>query len=131
MGTVFTNGCFDILHIGHVRYLQKARSLGDCLIVGINSDASLRRHKGREPVFPEDDRADILRALVCVDKVAIFDEDTPLELIARIQPDLLVKGDDYKPEDVVGREYATEVRCISVDVSLHTSDILRKIRLDL
>ena len=100
---VFTNGCFDILHIGHIRYLQDAAKLGDVLVVGLNSDASVKRLKGPErPVNNESDRAEILCALSFVDYVVIFEEDTPLELIKKIQPDVLVKGGDYQGEYVVG-----------------------------
>lgn len=102
---VFTNGCFDILHIGHARCLREAAALGDILVVGLNSDASVRRLKGASrPVNPEQDRAEMLCALDCVDYVTVFDEDTPEELIRAIQPDVLVKGGDYRPEDVAGRQ---------------------------
>lgn len=102
---VFTNGCFDILHVGHKRYLQQAASLGDILVVGVNSDDSVRRLKGpSRPVNNEQDRAEILSALGFIDYVVIFEEDTPYELIKKIQPDVLVKGGDYKPEEVVGRD---------------------------
>ena len=102
---VFTNGCFDILHVGHKRYLQQAATLGDMLVVGVNSDDSVRRLKGPErPVNSEKDRAEMLSALGFVDYVVIFGEDTPYELIKKIQPDVLVKGGDYKPEEVVGRD---------------------------
>ena len=102
---VFTNGCFDILHVGHKRYLQQAATLGDLLIVGVNSDDSVRRLKGPDrPVNTEQDRAEMLSALGFIDYVVIFEEDTPYELIKKIQPDVLVKGGDYKPEEVVGRD---------------------------
>lgn len=102
---VFTNGCFDILHAGHVSYLQRARELGDVLVVGLNSDSSVRRLKGEtRPLVPEADRAVILAALSCVDHVVIFPQDTPLELISLLKPDILVKGNDYAAEDVVGGE---------------------------
>ena len=102
---VFTNGVFDILHRGHVEYLLKARALGDRLVVGLNSDASVRRIKGeKRPVVTEGDRAFILANLLPVDFVCLFGEDTPLELITRIVPDVLVKGADYRIEDIVGRE---------------------------
>ena len=98
---VFTNGCFDILHIGHVRYLQDARACGDMLVVGVNSDDSVRKLKGPErPVVPEFERIEILAALECVDYVTIFAEDTPVELILAIKPDIHVKGGDYRPEDL-------------------------------
>ena len=102
---VFTNGCFDLLHVGHVKYLQKARELGDLLVVGLNSDASVRRLKGeRRPLIEEAERAHILAALDCIDFVVLFDEDTPLRLIEAVAPDILVKGGDYRVEEVVGRE---------------------------
>lgn len=101
----FTNGCFDLLHVGHVKYLQKARSFGDLLIMGLNSDASIKRLKGeKRPLIGQDERAHILAALDCIDYVVIFDEDTPLELITALKPDILVKGGDYTLEGVVGRE---------------------------
>lgn len=101
---VFTNGCFDLLHRGHVEYLYAARALGDALVLGVNSDASVRRLKGPErPLVSEEDRATVLAALGCVDAVTIFDEDTPQALIAALLPDVLVKGGDYRLEDVVGR----------------------------
>lgn len=100
---VFTNGCFDLLHLGHVDYLERARQLGDHLIVGMNADASVRRLKGPErPLQAEYDRARILAALEFVDAVVLFEEDTPLDLITAILPDVLVKGGDYRPEQVVG-----------------------------
>lgn len=100
---VFTNGTFDILHLGHVRYLQKARQQGDALVVGINSDASVRRYKGpHRPVNAQGDRLEVLAALECVDYVVLFGEDTPLKLICEIQPEVLVKGADWKKEDIVG-----------------------------
>jgi len=102
---VFTNGCFDLLHVGHVKYLQKARSLGDLMVLGLNSDASVRRLKGeKRPLIGEEERAHLLAALDCIDYVVIFDEDTPLQLIEAIRPLVLVKGGDYTPEGVVGRE---------------------------
>ncbi len=102
---VFTNGCFDILHAGHVYYLKEARSLGDILIVGLNSDRSIRMIKGDDrPIIPQMERAELLAALECVDYVVVFDEPTPLRLIESIKPDVLVKGDDWKEEDIVGRD---------------------------
>jgi D-beta-D-heptose 7-phosphate kinase/D-beta-D-heptose 1-phosphate adenosyltransferase len=102
---VFTNGCFDLLHLGHIRYLEKARSLGDILLVGVNSDRSVRNLKGPErPILPEEERTEILSSLACVDYVTIFDELTPLELISFLQPHILVKGGDWKKEEIVGRE---------------------------
>ncbi|MDO3379590.1 D-glycero-beta-D-manno-heptose-7-phosphate kinase [Geoalkalibacter halelectricus] len=102
---VFTNGCFDLLHVGHVKYLQKARNLGDLLVLGLNSDASIRRLKGpKRPLIGEEERAHLMAALKCIDYVVIFDEDTPLELISALRPHILVKGGDYAPEGVVGKE---------------------------
>jgi len=102
---VFTNGVFDILHPGHLRYLQAARRHGDLLIVGLNSDASVRRNKGPErPINPEAERAEVLEALTCVDAVSVFDEDTPAEIIRLVQPDVLVKGADWAPDRIVGRD---------------------------
>ncbi len=101
---VFTNGCFDILHRGHVEYLWRARELGDRLVVGVNDDDSVRRLKGEtRPVVALEDRMYVLAGLGCVDAVTPFGEDTPQELIERLLPDVLVKGGDYRPEDVVGR----------------------------
>lgn len=102
---VFTNGCFDLLHVGHIQYLQQARALGHRLVVGLNDDASVRALKGtNRPLIPQQERAHILAALACVDYVTIFAEDTPLALITRLRPDVLVKGGDYTPETVVGRD---------------------------
>ena len=102
---VFTNGVFDILHVGHVRYLQQARALGDALIVGLNSDRSVRANKGPDrPVTPEHERSEILAALRAVDAVVLFDEDTPGRLIEALQPDVLVKGADWAEDAIVGRE---------------------------
>jgi D-beta-D-heptose 7-phosphate kinase/D-beta-D-heptose 1-phosphate adenosyltransferase len=102
---VFTNGVFDILHPGHLRYLQAARRHGDLLIVGLNSDASVRRNKGpSRPITPEHERAEVLAALDCVDAVSIFDEETPADVIRRVQPDVLVKGADWPADQIVGRD---------------------------
>jgi rfaE bifunctional protein nucleotidyltransferase chain/domain len=102
---VFTNGCFDLLHPGHTRYLAQARQLGDALLVAVNSDRSVRALKGpARPILPENERAEILAALACVDYVTIFDELTPRSLIARLLPQVLVKGADWGPAEVVGRE---------------------------
>jgi D-beta-D-heptose 7-phosphate kinase/D-beta-D-heptose 1-phosphate adenosyltransferase len=103
---VFTNGCFDLLHPGHIHYLEEARSLGDALIVAVNTDASMARlNKGPgRPLTPEADRARVLAALACVDRVVLFGEDTPLALIIRLTPNVLVKGGDYQLHEIVGRE---------------------------
>ncbi len=102
---VFTNGVFDLLHPGHVRYLQAARREGDVLIVGINSDRSVRANKGpSRPVMPEHERAEVLEALECVDAVVVFDEETPARIITHLQPDVLVKGADWAADAIVGRD---------------------------
>ena len=102
---VFTNGVFDLLHVGHLRYLQHARSLGDALLVGVNSDRSVRHIKGPgRPISPEAERAEVVEALACVDGVVIFDEETPRDLILAIQPDVLVKGADWAADAIVGRD---------------------------
>lgn len=102
---VFTNGCFDLLHPGHVHLLEQARGLGDVLVVGLNSDAGVRRLKGDgRPLVPEAERAEVLAALACVTAVTVFDEPTPRELIAALLPDMLVKGGDWGPDQIVGRE---------------------------
>jgi D-beta-D-heptose 7-phosphate kinase/D-beta-D-heptose 1-phosphate adenosyltransferase len=102
---VFTNGVFDLLHPGHVRYLQAARNEGDALIIGVNSDRSVRSNKGPlRPIIPEDERAELLAALASVDAVVVFDEDTPADIIERVQPDVLVKGADWAADRIVGRE---------------------------
>jgi D-beta-D-heptose 7-phosphate kinase/D-beta-D-heptose 1-phosphate adenosyltransferase len=102
---VFTNGCFDLLHVGHIRYLRAARGLGDCLVVGVNSDASVRAIKGASrPILPQEERAEIVAALSFVDLVTIFEELDPARLISLLEPDVLVKGGDWTPDRVVGRE---------------------------
>lgn len=103
---VFTNGCFDLLHVGHIRYLQEARKLGDALFVGVNSDASVKRLKGPErPLQNENDRAEILAALGCVDFVCLFEEDTPENLIRTVKPRVLVKGGDWRIDQIVGADF--------------------------
>jgi D-beta-D-heptose 7-phosphate kinase/D-beta-D-heptose 1-phosphate adenosyltransferase len=102
---VFTNGCFDILHVGHVRYLAEARSQGDLLVVGLNSDASVHRIKGdKRPIVPQGNRAEILASLAVVDFVVVFEEPDPLRLIQAIKPDVLVKGEDWAPDAIIGAE---------------------------
>ena len=130
---VFTNGCFDLLHPGHIGSLEQARALGDALVVGLNSDASVRQLKGAgRPVLPERERAEILAALECVDAVVIFNEPTPREVIARLLPDVLVKGGDWPGDQIVGREEveAAGGRVVSIPVvpGYSTTEILRKIR---
>ena len=131
---VFTNGCFDILHPGHVYYLNQARSLGDVLVVGLNSDDSVKRlNKGAErPIHPQDKRADVLAALLCVDYISIFDEDTPLELIQKIKPDVLVKGGDYTIDKIAGADfvqaYGGSVAIIPLLEGYSTTDIVNKLK---
>jgi rfaE bifunctional protein nucleotidyltransferase chain/domain len=130
---VFTNGVFDILHPGHVRYLRQARALGDALIVGLNADASVRRNKGPDrPINNQEERAEVLEALECVDLVAVFSDDTPARIIQAIQPDVLVKGADWAEDAIVGRDTVearggTVVR-VPVEQGFSTTDIIRKIR---
>jgi D-beta-D-heptose 7-phosphate kinase/D-beta-D-heptose 1-phosphate adenosyltransferase len=126
---VFTNGCFDLLHYGHVDYLEKAKSLGNRLIVGLNADASVQRLKGKHrPIQNETSRSRVLSALQCIDAVILFEEDTPTELIRHIQPDILVKGGDYKPEQVAGREFVLKVEIIPFVDGYSTTAIERKIK---
>jgi D-beta-D-heptose 7-phosphate kinase/D-beta-D-heptose 1-phosphate adenosyltransferase len=125
---VFTNGCFDILHPGHIEYLTRAAQLGERLVIGLNSDDSVRRLKGESrPLVGEKDRARMLSALSAVDAVVLFEEDTPATLIAEIRPDVLVKGGDYRPEEVVGREYAGQVRIIDFVEGYSTTNLVTKI----
>jgi D-beta-D-heptose 7-phosphate kinase/D-beta-D-heptose 1-phosphate adenosyltransferase len=130
---VFTNGCFDLLHRGHVEYLQRARALGDALVVGVNTDQSVERLKGKgRPVVPQDDRVWILAGLESVDAVTLFSEDTPRELLAELLPDVLVKGGDYRLNEVVGREEVEEaggvVKLIPFIPGRSTTDLLEKMR---
>jgi rfaE bifunctional protein nucleotidyltransferase chain/domain len=130
---VFTNGVFDLLHVGHLRYLQQARELGDALIVGLNSDQSVRANKGpSRPVTPESERAEILEALACVDGVVIFDQETPHHLIAAIQPDVLVKGADWAEDSIVGRDIVEarggRVVRVPLEAGRSTTAIIEKIR---
>lgn len=129
---VFTNGCFDLLHVGHVKYLQAARKLGDLLVLGLNSDASIRRLKGeKRPLIGQEERAHILAALDCIDYVVVFDEDTPLDLISSLRPDILVKGGDYTPEGVVGKDlvesWGGRVELIQFVDGKSTTNIIEKI----
>ncbi len=130
---VFTNGCFDILHHGHVFLLHRARALGDCLVVGLNTDESIRRIKGPgRPILGQEDRATILAALSSVDLVVCFDEDTPIELIRRLRPDVLVKGSDYTPDKVVGadiiRSWGGRVELVGLVEEKSTTGIVDRIR---
>ena len=130
---VFTNGVFDLLHPGHVRYLESARALGDALVVAINSDRSVRANKGPErPIVPEQERAEVLAALASVDKVVVFDEETPHEIISAIQPDILVKGADWGADNIVGRDVveARGGRVVRVDISpgFSTTELVKRAR---
>lgn len=129
---VFTNGCFDILHVGHIRYLKQAAELGDILIVGVNSDKSIKRVKGeKRPIISEKDRIEMLANLDFIDFIIIFDEDTPYELIKLIQPDFLVKGGDYKIEDIVGKDIVEKkggkVVLIPLIEGVSTTNIVEKV----
>jgi rfaE bifunctional protein nucleotidyltransferase chain/domain len=129
---VFTNGCFDLLHPGHVRYLECARSLGDILVVAVNSDESVRRLKGpSRPVLPECDRCEVVAALQCVDYVTVFREDTPLEVIEQLRPDVLVKGGDWPKDKIVGRQSVEDrggqVVTIDFEQGYSTTGIIERI----
>ncbi len=125
---VFTNGCFDILHAGHVSVLEFARSKGDLLVVGLNSDASVKRLKGpSRPVNSQADRALVLAALESVSAVCVFEEDTPYNLIKLVHPDVLVKGGDYKPSEIVGREFAKKVVRFALLKGRSTTNIIKKV----
>jgi D-glycero-beta-D-manno-heptose 1-phosphate adenylyltransferase len=130
---VFTNGVFDLLHVGHLRYLQHARSLGDALIIGLNSDRSVRANKGPDrPITPQTERAEILEALACVDGVVVFDEPTPHALISLLQPDVLVKGADWAEDAIVGRDVVEarggRVERVAIEPGHSTTAIVAKIR---
>lgn len=129
---VFTNGCFDLLHVGHVRYLQEAGALGDCLVIGLNSDQSVRliKDEGR-PLISEEQRAEVLAALECVSYVVLFDEADPFTLIDEVRPDVLVKGADWTLDKIIGAElvssYGGEVRRVDLVPSISTSEIIDRI----
>ena len=125
---VFTNGCFDIIHIGHIRYLREARTFGDLLVVGINSDRSVSIIKPDRPVNSQDQRAEVLASLEMVDYVTIFDEETPYELIKSIQPDVLAKGGDWKKEDIIGSDIAKETHSLPYIKGISTTEIIEKIK---
>lgn len=130
---VFTNGCFDLLHPGHISYLEKARSMGDRLIVGLNSDESVKRLKGSSrPVNNQSDRARLLAALHCIDTVVVFEEDTPARLIEQVKPDILVKGGDYTVEQVVGASfvssYGGRVEILPLEAGYSTTIMLEKLK---
>ena len=130
---VFTNGVFDLLHPGHVRYLEEARALGDVLVVAVNSDRSVRANKGPErPIVPERERGEILLGLACVDAVVFFDEETPHAIVTRIQPDVLVKGADWPEDNIVGRDVVEarggRVVRVSLAPGYSTTDLVRRVR---
>lgn len=130
---VFTNGVYDLLHPGHVRYLQAARALGDALIVGVNSDRSVRANKGPDrPINAEGERAEMIAALSCVDAAVVFDEDTPHDIISRLQPDVLVKGADWAEDAIVGREIVEarggRVVRMPIEQGFSTTSLIEKIR---
>ena len=129
---IFTNGCFDLLHVGHIRYLEEARALGDVLIVGVNSDSSVRKLKGsKRPVLPEEERAEILSGLGCVDYITIFDEIDPLKLITSLQPNVLAKGGNWTKEQTVGKKVVErsggEVVIIPFVQGASTSNLIKTI----
>lgn len=129
---VFTNGCFDIIHAGHVRYLKKARSCGDILVVGLNSDSSVKAIKGESrPIVPQNERAEVLSALSSVDRVVIFNDPTPIKLIKAIKPDVLAKGADWAARDIVGgdivRENGGRIARITLVKGRSTTNIIKKI----
>lgn len=129
---VFTNGCYDLLHVGHVRCFKQAKSLGDILVVGLNSDRSVRALKGTpRPIVPEGERAEVLSALDCIDYVVIFDEDDPREIIARIKPDILVKGGDWTIDTIIGRDiveaYGGTVLSLPLTPGVSTTAIVNSI----
>jgi len=124
---VFTNGCFDIIHPGHVRYLRKARALGDLLVVGLNSDASVSRLKPGRPVNSQSARAEVLSALESVDHVCLFSEDTPYELIKFLQPDVLVKGGDWSTEDIVGSQLVPDTRSLPFEKGFSTTAVFERV----
>ncbi len=129
MCIAFTNGCFDVMHLGHVRYLQEAKKANRVLIVGLNSDKSIRRIKGpTRPVCPQRSRAGVLAALTCVDFVVIFNEDTPDALIRAIKPDVLIKGADWKGKEVVGADRVKRVEFITYIKGFSTTEIIEKMR---
>ena len=125
---VFTNGCFDIIHVGHIRYLKEAKAFGGVLIVGLNSDKSVSIIKPKRPINPQNHRAEVLSSLEMVDYVALFDEDTPYELIKLLQPDILVKGGDWRKEDIVGSDIAKETLSLPYIKGISTSEIIERIK---
>ena len=130
---VFTNGCFDILHVGHLRYLEEAKMFGDILVIGLNSDASVKRLKGdKRPIVPEEERAEMLLGLKCVDYVVIFEENTPVEILGEVKPDVHVKGGDYTkdrlPEAEIVERNGGRVEIVSLIKGKSTTNIVKKIK---
>jgi rfaE bifunctional protein nucleotidyltransferase chain/domain len=125
--SVFTNGCFDLIHAGHIQYLSEARLLGDVLVIGVNSDSSVMRLKPGRPIVPQEERVEVLSALEMVDLISIFDEDTPYELIKSIRPEVLVKGGDWSGKSIVGSDLVQEVHCLPYRAGVSTSGIIEKI----
>lgn len=125
---VFTNGCFDIIHKGHVRYLREAKKLGDILVVGLNSDQSVKRIKPGRPINNEEDRAEVLSSLEMVDYVVIFEEDTPYEIIKFLKPHILVKGGDWKVEDIVGSDLVEKTISLPYVEGISTTGIIKRIK---
>jgi rfaE bifunctional protein nucleotidyltransferase chain/domain len=125
---VFTNGCFDIIHAGHIRYLKDAKALGDVLFVGLNSDMSVSKIKPARPINSQNQRAEVLSSLEMVDYVTIFEEKTPYELIKLVEPDVLVKGGDWKKEEIIGSDIAKETLSLPYIKGISTSDIIEKIK---
>ncbi|NWF76847.1 MAG: D-glycero-beta-D-manno-heptose 1-phosphate adenylyltransferase [Nitrospirae bacterium] len=125
---VFTNGCFDIIHVGHIRYLKEAKRLGDILIVGLNSDSSISYIKPGRPVNRQNDRAEVLASLDMIDYVTVFDESTPYELIKLIKPDVLVKGGDWKEEEIIGSDIAKETYSLPYTKGFSTTELIKRIK---
>lgn len=125
---VFTNGCFDLIHAGHIRYLEEAKHLGNILVVGLNSDKSVARLKPGRPINPEAQRAEVLSALFMVDFVVPFDEDTPYELIKLLRPDVLVKGGDWKKDEIVGSDIVPDTRSLPYAQGISTTEIIKRIK---
>jgi len=125
---VFTNGCFDIIHVGHVRYLKEAKALGDILVVGLNSERSVSFIKPKRPINTQDQRAEVLASIEMVDYITIFDEETPYKLIRLLLPDILVKGGDWKKEDIVGSDIVKETYSLPYIEGISTTDIIERIK---
>ncbi|MEW6001313.1 MAG: D-glycero-beta-D-manno-heptose 1-phosphate adenylyltransferase [Nitrospirota bacterium] len=125
---VFTNGCFDIIHVGHIRYLREAKKLGDVLVIGLNSDKSVSGIKPSRPINPQEYRAEVLSSLEMVDYITPFDEETPYELIKLLKPDILVKGGDWKKEEIVGSDIVKETYSLPYIEDISTTEIIERIK---